>query len=129
MSESINETYEETPQSAMQDILDRQRKAYLAEGVVSTATRVDRLERAIQVVKKHQKTFVEAMTQDFGHRSEHQSMFTDIASSVGPLRHARRRKNAKSVPAFWPCLEPELGSNTSLSVWLVLSALGISRLI
>jgi coniferyl-aldehyde dehydrogenase len=90
MSESINETYEETPQSAMQDILDRQRKAYLAEGVVSTATRVDRLERAIQVVKKHQKTFVEAMTQDFGHRSEHQSMFTDIASSVGPLRHAQQ---------------------------------------
>jgi coniferyl-aldehyde dehydrogenase len=90
MSESINETHEETPRSAMQEILERQRKAYLAEGVVSTATRVDRLERAIQVVKKHQKTFVEAMTQDFGHRSEHQSMFTDIASSVGPLRHAQQ---------------------------------------
>ena len=74
----------------MQDILERQRKAYLAEGAVTTATRVDRLERAIQVVKKHQKTFVDAMTEDFGHRSEHQSMFTDIASSVGPLRHAQQ---------------------------------------
>jgi coniferyl-aldehyde dehydrogenase len=30
------------------------------------------------------------MNEDFGHRSEHQSMFTDIASSIGPLRHAQQ---------------------------------------
>ena len=86
----MSETYEETSQADMQGVLDRQRKAYLAEGVVSAATRVDRLERAIQAVKKHQKAFVDAMNEDFGHRSEHQSMFTDIASSIGPLRHAQQ---------------------------------------
>ena len=86
----MSETYEETSQADMQGILDHQRKAYLAEGVVSAATRVDRLERAIQAVKKHQKAFVEAMNDDFGHRSEHQSLFTDIASSIGPLRHAQQ---------------------------------------
>ena len=86
----MSETYEETSQADMQGILDRQRQAYLAEGVVSAATRVDRLERAIQAVKKHQKAFVEAMNDDFGHRSEHQSLFTDIASSIGPLRHAQQ---------------------------------------
>ena len=80
---------QETPKSDMQDILDKQRRAYLAEGVVSTETRVDRLERAINVLKKHETAFVEAMREDFGHRSEHQSLFTDIAGSIGPLRHAQ----------------------------------------
>lgn len=80
---------QETPKSDMQDILDKQRHAYLAEGVVSTETRIDRLERAINVLKKHEQALVEAMREDFGHRSEHQSLFTDIAGSIGPLRHAQ----------------------------------------
>ena len=53
----MSESYEETSQSQMQSILDRQRAAYLAEGVVSSETRMDRLERAVQVVKKHQNAF------------------------------------------------------------------------
>ena len=80
---------QETSQSQMQEILDRQRRAYLAEGVVSTDVRIDRMERAIDVLKKHETRLVEAMSADFGHRSEHQSLFTDIASCVGPLRHAQ----------------------------------------
>ena len=60
----MSEIYEETSQADMQGLLDRQRDAYLAEGVVSAATRIDRLERAIQAVKKHQKAFVEAMNDD-----------------------------------------------------------------
>jgi coniferyl-aldehyde dehydrogenase len=78
----------ETSRSEMQNLLDRQREAYLAEGVVSTATRIDRLQRAISVLKTYEKQFIEAMSADFGHRSEHQSLFTDIASSIGPLQHA-----------------------------------------
>ena len=86
----MSESYGETSQLEMQAILDRQRAAYLAEGVVSSQTRIDRLERAVQVVKKHQKAFVKAMNEDFGHRSEHQSLLIDIASSIGPLRHAQQ---------------------------------------
>jgi coniferyl-aldehyde dehydrogenase len=70
-------------------ILERQREAYLAEGVVTAATRKDRLERAVNLLKTHQARLVEAMSEDFSHRSEHQSMFTDIAGSIGPLRHAQ----------------------------------------
>ena len=104
-----NETVEQrdTTVAAMQALLDAQKKAYLAEGEVSFATRHDRLERAINVVRKNEKRFVEAMTADFGHRSEHQSLFTDIASSVTPLRHAQkhmkqwmRREKRKVTPAI-----------------------------
>ncbi len=80
---------QETPKEQMQDVLDRQRAAYLADGVVSTEARIERIERAINVLKKHETRLVEAMSEDFGHRSEHQSLFTDIAASVGPLRHAQ----------------------------------------
>lgn len=80
---------QETSHTEMQSILERQRSAYLAEGVVSNETRTDRLKRAINVLKTNESKFVAAMCADFGHRSEHQSMFTDIAASVGPLRHAQ----------------------------------------
>ena len=55
---------QDTSLEAMQSILEAQKKAYLAEGEVSYATRYDRLERAINVVRKNEKRFVEAMTAD-----------------------------------------------------------------
>ncbi len=80
----------ETSNEEIQRVLELQRRSYLAEGVVSNAVRHDRIERAIQVLKTHEKKLVEAMNEDFGHRSEHQSLFTDIAGSIGPLRHAQK---------------------------------------
>ena len=93
MSETISSTAavtEDMSAQQMQDILSSQKRAYLKDGVVSTALRIDRLERAVNVLKNNQQNFVDAMTADFGHRSEHQSVFTDIASSIGPLRHAQQ---------------------------------------
>lgn len=93
MSETISPTAavtEDMSAQQMQNILSSQKRAYLNDGVVSTALRIDRLERAVNVLKNNQQNFVDAMTADFGHRSEHQSVFTDIASSIGPLRHAQK---------------------------------------
>ena len=59
----MSQSLEETSQSQMQSILDRQRAAYLAEGIVTSETRIDRLERAVRVLKKHQKAFVQAMNE------------------------------------------------------------------
>ena len=120
----MSESYEETSQSQMQSILDRQRAAYLAEGVASSETRMDRLERAVQVVKKHQKAFVQAMNEDFGHRSEHQSLFTDVASSVGPLRHAQqnlKRWQKKDKRKVTPGILALLGAKA----WVEYQPLGV----
>ena len=51
----------DTSLETMQVILEAQKRAYLAEGEVSYATRFDRLERAINVVRKNEKRFVEAL--------------------------------------------------------------------
>lgn len=74
----------------MQELLSKQRASYLAEGVVSAATRNDRLERAVDLLINNADRLVEAMSADFGHRSEQQSLFTDVAASIGPLRHAQK---------------------------------------
>jgi coniferyl-aldehyde dehydrogenase len=81
---------EETSRDHMHSLLERQREDYLREGVVSAERRKDRLERAIGLLKAHQQRLVDAMAADFGHRSHHQSLLTDVAGSIGPLRHAQK---------------------------------------
>ena len=103
MAENIEMS--ETSADDMQKILDRQKRAYLNDGVVSNEVRHDRLERAVNVIKKNEEKLVDAMNADFGHRSHHQSRFTDIASSIGPLRHAQKnlkrwRKSEKRSAMF-----------------------------
>ena len=120
----MSQSLEETSRSQMQSILDRQRAAYLAEGIVTSETRIDRLERAVRVVKKHQKAFVQAMNEDFGHRSEHQSLFTDVASSIGPLRHAQqnlKRWQKKDKRKVTPGILALLGAKA----WVEYQPLGV----
>ena len=103
MAENIERS--EASSDDMRKMLDRQKKAYLNDGVVSNEVRLDRLERAVNVIKKNEKKFVDAMSADFGHRSRHQSLFSDIALSISPLRHAQKnlkrwRKSEKRSAMF-----------------------------
>jgi coniferyl-aldehyde dehydrogenase len=75
----------------MQAVLDRQKKAYIAEGAVSAETRIDRIDRAIDVLKTHGSKLSEAMAADFGHRSMDQSKMTDIDGSIGPLESSKKQ--------------------------------------
>ncbi|MDP5278108.1 coniferyl aldehyde dehydrogenase [Sphingomonas sp. DG1-23] len=74
----------------MRELLDRQRAAFMAELPVSLEMRRDRLARAVAMVADNAERLCDALSEDFGHRSREQSMITDIAASVGPLRHARK---------------------------------------
>ncbi len=85
----MSETLEPT-QDEMQAVLDRQKQAYLAEGIVSVETRIDRIDRAIAILQNHGDRLSDAMAADFGHRSIDQSRATDIEGSVGPLKHAKK---------------------------------------
>ncbi|HTK96637.1 MAG TPA: coniferyl aldehyde dehydrogenase [Pseudomonadales bacterium] len=81
---------QEASRATMLDLLGRQRADYIKRGEVDAATRIDRLDRAIALLVDHQQRLVEALSADFGHRSRHQSLFTDIAASIGPLKHAKK---------------------------------------
>ena len=87
----------------MRAILEAQRAAFNAEMPVTISVRKDRLRRAIALVKDNAARFCDALSEDFGHRSREQSMITDIAASVGPLKHAMKhvdgwsRRDRRSV--------------------------------
>ena len=49
----------------MQDALKAQRESYLQEGFVSAETRIDRLNRAIDVLVRHADRISEAINKDF----------------------------------------------------------------
>ncbi|UIJ44117.1 coniferyl aldehyde dehydrogenase [Sphingomonas cannabina] len=87
-------------------ILAAQRAAFTAELPVAIATRKDRLKRAIAMVADNADAFCDALSEDFGHRSREQSMITDIAASVAPLRHALKHLERWSRPERRPVLFP-----------------------
>lgn len=75
---------------AMMKVLDAQRQDYLSEGHVSAETRIDRLNRGIAAIVKHQDRLVEALNTDFSCRPRELSMLTDIAGSITPMKSATK---------------------------------------
>lgn len=90
----------------MRDILDRQRAAFMAELPVAASVRKDRLKRAAAMVADNTDRFCDALSEDFGHRSREQSMITDIAASVGPIKHAIKHLDRWSRPERKPLTFP-----------------------
>ena len=72
----------------MKPVLEAQRAAFMAALPEPLSVRKDRLTRAIAMIADHADRFCDALSEDFGHRSREQSMMTDIAGSVSPLKHA-----------------------------------------
>lgn len=74
----------------MDSVLARQKAACLTEGPPSAEQRIARLDKSIELLRKHGDALCDAMSADFGHRSRNQSMFSDIAASIDSLKYARR---------------------------------------
>jgi len=72
----------------LEGILHLQRSAFTASRPESMGMRKDRIKRAMALVSEHAEQFAKAMSADFGSRSEHQSMLTDVAATVGAGKHA-----------------------------------------
>ncbi|MBO9622747.1 MAG: coniferyl aldehyde dehydrogenase [Sphingomonas sp.] len=90
----------------MREILEAQRRAFMAELPVPVAVRKDRLDRATAMLADNATRFCDALSEDFGHRSREQSMITDIAASVGSLRHARKQVDRWARPERKPTMFP-----------------------
>tara|TARA_R110000823_G_scaffold119998_20_gene244577 strand:+ start:13658 stop:15118 length:1461 start_codon:yes stop_codon:yes gene_type:complete len=72
----------------MRDTLAKQREEYLREGLVSAETRIDRLQRAVDVLVKYQDQAVEALNADFSGRPREITLLTDVGAGIAPLKHA-----------------------------------------
>ena len=77
--------------TSLNGLLARQREAQRRDGAPPAALRIDRLNRCIALLVDHRDEIEAALNTDFGARSRQATAFTDIASSIGPLKHARDR--------------------------------------
>ncbi len=80
-------------ESRLRNLLRRQRTAFIAESEVTAEARIDRLTRCINLLVDNSATIVEAVVADYGCRSKRQSLLSEIMSTLGPLKNAR--KNVK----------------------------------
>lgn len=90
----------------MLELLRVQRESYLAEGEVSAETRIDRLDRTIDVLVANAEKISEAMNADFGCRPRQVNLMTDVTGSLENLKHAKKhlRKwmKAEKRPSMFP---------------------------
>ncbi|MGH6965921.1 MAG: aldehyde dehydrogenase family protein, partial [Phenylobacterium sp.] len=82
----------------MADVLARQKAAHIREGAPSLEVRANRLDRCVDLLVKNQAAFVQALNADFGNRAAEVSGVTDIAGSIGPLKHAKAHLKAWMKP-------------------------------
>jgi coniferyl-aldehyde dehydrogenase len=94
-------------EARMKQVLERQRQAHIKEGPPSAERRIEWIDRAIALLVGHKEAISDAMREDFGHRSVHATLLTDVAGSIGPLKHAKeslrgwmRREKRKVAPAL-----------------------------
>ena len=71
-------------------LLDRQRRAFERNTVVTAETRIDRIDRVISLLVDNQQLLCEATSADFGQRSLHQARMADIFGSLGSLKYAKK---------------------------------------
>ncbi|HEX4293671.1 MAG TPA: coniferyl aldehyde dehydrogenase [Rhizomicrobium sp.] len=91
----------------MHDVLARQKAAHIKDGPPSAQKRIEWIDRAIGLIVDNKDAIAEALREDFGHRSVHTSLFTDVSGSIGPLKHAKahmkswiKRERRKVSPAI-----------------------------
>ena len=73
----------------MMRVLAVQRQTHIKEGPPSAQKRVEWLDRAIGLLVDNNKQIADCLREDFGHRSVHASLLTDVSGSIAPLKHAK----------------------------------------
>ena len=99
-----------TPQAdieeQMQATLQLQRDAYLKEGIVTAETRIDRMQRAVDAMIKHQDRAVEALNSDFSCRPREITLLTDLGAGIAPMKHAIKHVRKWMKPVKRPTTFP-----------------------
>ena len=75
---------------AIDEVLSRQKAAYLTDINPSAALRRDRLDRLERLILAWQARFASAISEDFGNRSAVVTTLADIVPTRAAIRHARR---------------------------------------
>lgn len=86
----------------MERIFEVQRRAFRSDMNPSYEARRDRLDRLLRMTSRHADEMVAAISDDFGHRSVHETQLTDIFMSTAAIKHARRHLKSWMRPRRAP---------------------------
>ena len=90
----------------MNSTLQMQRDAYLKEGIVSAETRIDRLQRGVDVLIKYNEKITDALNTDFTCRPREVTLLTDVGAGIAPMKHAIKHLRSWMKPEKRPTMFP-----------------------
>ncbi len=115
----------------LQQKLDKVRAAYNAEPFPGLDARKQKLNLLKQTILDNQQDLVEALSEDFGYRSEFDTAMTDVLPTVAQINYTLKRLNKWCKPSRRHAgllLAPsKVTVEYQLLVLLALFLLGISR--
>lgn len=79
-----------TTPELLQAALQTQRDAYLADPVPSYARRLADLKQLERFVREQQEAICAAISADYGHRSRHETLVTEVLPTLHAIHHARK---------------------------------------
>jgi coniferyl-aldehyde dehydrogenase len=82
----------------MSTVLDEQRRAFLQAGPPSAATRIDRIDRVIDLIVSNADALIDALVSDYGHRSRAQSMLSDVVGPLPAIKYTRKHVRSWMKP-------------------------------
>jgi len=80
----------DTSPEQMKALLARQKQSFVAEGPVSAKVRISRLQQALDLVFDNREQLLEASSHDFGGRSRHQSLMSDIYNTLEVIKYNQK---------------------------------------
>jgi coniferyl-aldehyde dehydrogenase len=75
----------------LEQALQEQRQAYLRQPVPSLAERRADLAQLARFVRDHKDALIDATSADYGHRSRHETLLTEIVPVLAGIRHVSRQ--------------------------------------
>lgn len=75
----------------MLTILEKQRASFIQDGYPSLEVRLDRISRLENLIHDNIDTLCEAMSEDFGHRSPHQSRVADMFATLETIKQTKKQ--------------------------------------
>ncbi|MDO5604814.1 MAG: coniferyl aldehyde dehydrogenase [Paracoccus sp. (in: a-proteobacteria)] len=90
MRDNPNPATNATEASGLLAALEVQRAAFRADMMPGAALRIDRLNRLGALLEQNAADLAQAISQDFGHRSTHETRLAELLILGGTIRHAKR---------------------------------------
>jgi len=86
----IKDSNQEVSEAELAKLLENQRLACSADPYPNFATRIDRIDRCIDMIVTHQDSICQAVEKDFGCRSKYVTRLTDLFISIQNLKFVKK---------------------------------------